>query len=497
MTDASDPSELPLDRAPLGARAGRALIDALAGKHDSIVERYLERKGRIDLTDRRALAKLAKFILGAANREPAEAARYFEGYGVMVIGMSSDGEVEGAKLPDPEQWEDGITRFIGVDGPRWDINPVKHPDAEDSVLILLVDPPKRGDPVQVCRADGEKIDDGRVYIRRRGKTVQADSAEMQMLFTRAAATDPKMELDVSLVGEAVPVTIDLEASFEEYLARKREELLTAMPEPEPEQEAGETLGPLGSGLAGLGIAGLQNNTMAELAKSMRPTFEMSTESQRETNWSALGLTEKPEPRSEREYRDEIDQWTREIHSKIPEAVDRMAAYILDAVMVRVHNKSEVYLEDVEITIHLQGDVRAVDWYELERDVPRRNYFDLPSPPRKWGPVKYNMLPHGIANAVPPWQPGPLALGSPSVSWDNTESVTIEASVDTLPPRKLHRDGSGEFVLLVPAGHTEEVRGTWTATAKGHHKLYEGELVIPVSDELDVTGPFRKWLGIER
>ena len=493
MTDASDPSELPLDRAPLGARAGRALIGALVGKHDSIVERYLERKGRIDLTDRRALAKLAKFILGAANREAAEAARYFEGYGVMVIGLSSDGEVEGATLPDPEQWEDGITRFIGVDGPRWDINPVKHPDAEDSVLILLVDPPKQGDPVRLCRADGEKIDDGRVYIRRRGKTVQADSTEMQMLFARAAATDPKMELDVSLVGEAVPVTVDLEATFGEYLARKREELLTAMPEPEPEpeREAEEPLGPLGSGLAGLGIAGLQNNTMAELAESTSPTFELAAKSQKETTWSALGLSEKPEPRSEQEYLDEIDAWVAEFRSMIPEAVDGMAACVLDPIVVRVQNLADAHLEDVSIAIHLGGEVRAIEWIELDRKVPW-NHFDLPRPPRKWGPVKEGFLPPGLMQSTQ-WQPGPMAFNSPTVSWRNSGSVDLEVAINPLPPRELHTDDSSEFVLLLPPGHTEDVRGTWTATAKGHHKRYEGEFVVPAGDELDVTEPIRRGL----
>lgn len=317
----------------------------------------------------------------------------------MVIGISSEGKVAGANLPDPEQWIDGVTRFIGLDGPRWDYQDIDHPKVEKPVLIVLVDPPSPGDPVYLCRAAGDGVADGHVYIRRPGKTQQADSAEMQMLLARAQASDPEVELEVSLDGEAVRIAIDHGSSFDEYLARKREQLVAALPEPEPEPE--DSTGAFESSLGGLGMAGSQNNVMAELAKSMTPTFEMSTESQRETNWSGLGLTENPEPRSEQEYQDEIDQWTHKFRSQIPEAVDRLAAYILDAVTVRVHNKSEVYLENIEITIHLQGDVWAVDWYELDRDVPRRNYFDLPSPPRKWGPVESSMLPHGIANAVPP------------------------------------------------------------------------------------------------
>lgn len=493
MTEPSDTRELPIERAPLGARMGRTLVNALVGQPDATVERYLERKGRIDLTAKTSHAKLAKFILGAANREPEEAVRYFEGYGVMVIGMSSEGEVEGATLPGPEQWEDGITRFIGADGPSWDVNPVQHPDAEEPVLILLVDPPKQGDRVHVCRSTGEGVVDGHTYIRRRGKTVQADSAEMQMLFARAAATHLEAKLDVSLVGEAVPVTVDLETSFEEYLARKREELLAALPEPEPQPETEESVGSLGNGLAGLGIAGLQNS-MAEFAKSMRPTFELADQVQRETSWSALGLSEKPEPRTEQEYRDEIDAWVEEFRSTIPEAVDCMAACILDPIVVRVRNLTDVYLEDVSVSIHLEGEVRGVDWIEIDRETPR-HYFDLPRPPRKWGPIKESLIPPGVMQASQ-WQPGPLAVDTSTVSWRNTGSVSLDVPVGPLPPRELHTDDSGEFVLLLPPGHAEDVRGTWTATAKGHHKRYDGEFVVPVSEDLDVTDQFRALFRID-
>lgn len=39
MSDSSVPIELPLDRAPRGVLAGRALMEALVGKSDNTVER--------------------------------------------------------------------------------------------------------------------------------------------------------------------------------------------------------------------------------------------------------------------------------------------------------------------------------------------------------------------------------------------------------------------------------------------------------------------------
>ncbi len=49
---------------------------------------YLELKSTLDLSQKKDIVKIAKFVLGAANRMPDVAASAFEGYGVMVIGVA-------------------------------------------------------------------------------------------------------------------------------------------------------------------------------------------------------------------------------------------------------------------------------------------------------------------------------------------------------------------------------------------------------------------------
>ncbi|MCP2030729.1 hypothetical protein L1277_000793 [Okibacterium sp. HSC-33S16] len=54
----------------------------------------VELKGPTDLVSKTSRQKVAKFILGAANRMPTRAADAFEGYGVMIVGITKNG-VEG------------------------------------------------------------------------------------------------------------------------------------------------------------------------------------------------------------------------------------------------------------------------------------------------------------------------------------------------------------------------------------------------------------------
>lgn len=76
---------------PLGERALRSILDHVNAVGDEAETTYLEVKSALDLTSKAATAKVAKFLLGAANRRPHEAARHFRGYAVLVIGAQKDG----------------------------------------------------------------------------------------------------------------------------------------------------------------------------------------------------------------------------------------------------------------------------------------------------------------------------------------------------------------------------------------------------------------------
>ncbi|WP_139263562.1 hypothetical protein [Geodermatophilus africanus] len=80
--------EIDLSRVPRGELAARALVEAVAQADDRVERHCLEVKSSIDLKSKDGISKVAKFILGAANRMPDVAARYFGGHAVMVLGVA-------------------------------------------------------------------------------------------------------------------------------------------------------------------------------------------------------------------------------------------------------------------------------------------------------------------------------------------------------------------------------------------------------------------------
>ena len=103
---------LDLTRAPRGELAAAQLV-AAAARGDLAEHHYLEFKGPPDLASKVNKAKLAKFILGAANRLPERAAEAFEGYGVMIIGITANG-VEGVPPVEMLALSQVIQPFLGV-----------------------------------------------------------------------------------------------------------------------------------------------------------------------------------------------------------------------------------------------------------------------------------------------------------------------------------------------------------------------------------------------
>jgi hypothetical protein len=73
--------------APHGVLAAQRLVMAVA-EHGDLAERHdLELKSILDLSTKKDKEKIAKFILGAANRMPDTAAAAFEGYAAIMIGV--------------------------------------------------------------------------------------------------------------------------------------------------------------------------------------------------------------------------------------------------------------------------------------------------------------------------------------------------------------------------------------------------------------------------
>ncbi len=174
-------------------------------------------------------------------------------------------------------------------------------------------------------------------------------------------------------------------------------------------------------------------------------------------------------------------------------MDTVAATFGPTVSISLTNRQESFLEDVELEVHLEGPVRG-----LER--ASSDDFDpdslLPRPPRAWGPWvdSASMLVPGLSREFSytptmPSIPGPL-------SFRNGGSVTIDVQVGDLRPRQTYVTDHDEMVLVVDVvddADLTELTGTWKITVRGHHAVYEGNLVVPVVAR-DVTDVMRRLVG---
>ncbi|GAB3164131.1 hypothetical protein GCM10027059_19660 [Myceligenerans halotolerans] len=495
-------------RAPHGERAARALVDAVAAGDDRLERYYLEVKGTLDLTSARDRAKLAKFILGAGNRMPDRAAKAFDGHAVMVIGVV-DGQAAGVPPVEVLDIEKAVMPFIGADGPNWDLIRVPVPGSENDVLLLIVDPPQWGQPPFPCLKDGAGLFDGDVYVRTDGETRKAKAGEIKELSRRVAAgAAPAVGFDVDLIGEVVPVTVDTGATLEAYLAAETRRLFHPLPgrareEPEADGADRETPGrrrrvviPEGmlEDLADLPADESARRHEAALAAADR--YARRTE--RITDLaSSLGSLIEPESRSEDEYRAQAAGWREQFRAAWPEAKERLISMRLASVAPRVVNLEEAFLHDVELVMHLEGDVRGVRVDTDHDDNPTLLRLGLPRPPRTWGPRPHNLLGGYATVGMIPAMPalGPYVSQVRALNWENTGSVTLTFDIGDLRPRATYVCPDSDLILVVDDPEHAPVSGTWEITARGHNKVYSGQLSLPIGAAVDLTPEFIGILGL--
>lgn len=438
-----------LSRAPLGELTAAALVAAARASDDRIERHYLEIKGPIDLRSKRDGAKVAKFILGAANRTTELASNAFEGYAVMVIGIdrNAPGGVDYVEAMDIAR---SVEPFIGVTGvaPTWDLVRVPAGVEGRDILLVVVDPPQRQKRAPyVCRANGEGLTDGAVYVRADGETRLARSGELELLFARARSeSPPDPDFAVAIKPGPARIVIDVDAATAEYIAAVRESLSrAALIEPH----------------AGFATA----SSVERIIDSLR----------------------RPETRTPAEYAEEIDAWEDALRSAASELPKRLAGSVLPPTVVHLTNASDTFLHDVQLVVHLEGSISG---YRFRRRTRVDDLdWDLPDPPRKWGPHHDSALLGNLR--VPMYSTNLLndAIGDLTgrTSWQNSGSVTITIDVGDVRPRAQLPLDDEELVLALPGDYpSESVSGTWQITARDHHKVYSGSLRVSTERTLDLT-----------
>jgi hypothetical protein len=457
---------------PLGDIAARRLVDALAAQTDDRAERhYLEVKSDVDLRATLGAAKVAKFILGAANRPVELASRAFAGYAVLVIGVAP-GRTPGVPPIEAGEIETRVRPYLSASGPRWDIIRVAVATDRD-VLLIVVDPPQQGQGPFLCwkefSPDGEDrkhgLRNGSIYVRDDLATRPATAEEVVALVERGRGGRFDVDLDVQLTGVAIRPPKGAEKLMS-HVVRAVDGLLAILPGPEPATTE-RRLTPMERAAVA--------SALDVMARVRLPDMFASA----------------PEDRSVEEYTAEVEDWANEARDAIPEFLEHLAATAVQPVGITIANRARTYFEDAELTIHLEGDVEGVE----PRDGRLGGAAWPPATPRPWGPrSRMESLGHFAGLSVPAY-PSVAPFIPSRFTWENGGSITGTWDVGDLRPKEVVPvDEDEQFIVIVRDPAIEVVRGGWTLTARGHHEVYDGTLELPVAEDAGIDEVLDEFLA---
>jgi hypothetical protein len=225
-------------RTPSGRRG---LVAAI---HDSALATnetaWIEWKNGANLLDDVDLVKhLVRHILGFANRDPDQAARVSDGCAYVLIGVEP-GNLAGTAPVDIATLEQRIASYTGPGGPEWDASYVEY-DSKP-VLVVTVEAPRWGDTIFALAKNVGPYENGRIFVRRPGRTTPAKAEDLKRLVERARLTRRTPQLEVAWLTDppAMPALEILEADTKKVAGPRAR--TTHRP---PSQAAGHTADALG------------------------------------------------------------------------------------------------------------------------------------------------------------------------------------------------------------------------------------------------------------
>lgn len=414
-------AEVELSRLPTGELGWSKLIDFVVESDDRIERYFLEVKSEIDLNNRSDRAKVAKFILGAANRDPEQAKRRFGGHALMVLGVGG-GKICGVPPFETKDISRSIQKFIGADGPGWDYERVRVGDLD--VIVIVTDPPT-GD-LWTCRADGDGLVDGGIYVRQDGETRRATGDEIRLLIERATHKDSRVDVDVAIDGEVRAIQFDASA-------------------------------------------------ITDYAKREAARYREQVSHSRLAGSYGLSAIAALDVRSPKEFLNEVAAWENAALESPDRGIVTLTAQLCGGIQVRLRNLTRTFLRDVRLDIAFEDNVLAADWEEFDKKEPIEL---LPGRPEDWGSrswISDVRLGVGRSNTISPVNTHGLVL----VKRERPAMLTMHLS--SLRPEEEHVSDDDEVVLVMTSTPSSEiVRARWRVTAQGINDVFEGGVEIPVS-----------------
>lgn len=414
-------TDVDLSRLPTGELSWRALITYLLESDDRAERYFLEVKSTVDLSAKKDQAKVAKFILGAANRDESRARRRFDGYALMVLGVGN-GVVVGVPAFEAKDLAVTVQRLIGVDGPRWDFERLSF-DGGD-VIVVVVDPPTG--ELWTCRADGDGLTDGSIYVRADGETRRATGDEVRARIEQAKRQQHLVDVDVLVEGEVLAARVD-------------EDLLVEWVREEAER------------LRGTAAAGTRSKS-----------YGVSS--------LALGATD---TRSREEFLAEVAVWEEAASTNPTTGVISLAGRFNDeGIRVRLANRTRTFLRDVRVDLLADGEVIATEWVENDTEDP----VALFDPPIAWGKRSLtHLLSTGryTAHTMPANSHGIVLI-------KEAKPASLVMNMSALRPEEMHVSDDDEVVLVMLSdAPPSSVSLRWRVTALDVNDVFEGTCEVPV------------------
>lgn len=402
------------------------LVNAILAADPVDETHWLEWKTDVNLTDRQWQARIAKFVLGVANRRPQVADPACEGCAYMALGVAP-GKLSGCVLPDSAQLDDGFRRFLGADGPQYSVNSVVV--SGTSVVVVTVErtPPGRRPYIaqrEYSDAQGQILRSAGIYIRRSGKTTEADVAEVKEMLaaarSEAAGAGPGWNLLVepSVVKELVAVDAT-EAAIDAWVAAEREDL---------------TRGLLGRGT------------------SFSNIFALAGES-----------------RSRNQFYDEVDAYVDRARPVLPnELMVHLESAKLSRVALKAENWDDNSLPGLVLELELPDGFNALG---LFRDLGHSQR--IPARPRRYGhPDLISIGPIGLP---PPTHSGVHVRADQRGRYAEFPPIVVPQRRSTL---------SDWITLLVPANVAgQSVTLRWWAHSPDRRGEAAGEVTFPVPNRV--------------
>ena len=420
------------DVVPLGERAWRSILDHVTAIGDEAETHYLEVKGSLDLGSKTAAAKVAKFLLGAANRRPHEAARHFQGHAVLIIGAEKGRTPGVPRGLEAHELEDRLRPYLGVQFPAFEFGRVGV--AEDrEVLFVIAQPPQPGQPIFPCHKSfqGEdrkdNLEDGAIYVRGASNTRPARAGEVLDLVERARAADKApIDLDVEILG-AIRRVDRLDEVMERLYEFEAEEF-------DKQEESNQNT---------------VTDASARIASSIFPGTR---------------------PLAGEEQRTSLAEWRSKNPTQIAQGREHFLGVGLPGAGIRVISRDR-FVAKPQLIVTFHG-CEAIDY----RDADDADYEKVVEP------VVRRRDPFGIGIARSDLRFAPRDY---PVSWTNRgHTAEVVLSPESFRPNAPWTSDRDDYVILSRDPQATSVSVTWVLTEDANDAVTNGELEVATAEVID-------------